>query len=163
MAEKTKRYTHCFEAVNDGRGEGRARLSDRPIPFHCLNENNVFGESTDFEKEVVLDQGLCYKKHFAGSITAGEGTGRIYGPRSSENPGSSATRSRTERKEEPSAYPVQKRDREPVLHDLPAGPNSFWLPEHPESEAFRTGIHHQEGSDRCGCHSVCRPPVLTIQ
>ena len=75
MAEKTKRYIRCFEAGIDGQGQCRAGPSERPIPFHWANENNVFGVSTDFEKEVVLEQGLCYKKHFAGSITAGGGQG----------------------------------------------------------------------------------------
>ena len=97
MAEKTKRYIRCFQAGIDGQGQCRAGPSERPIPFHWANENNVFGVSTDFEKEVVLEQGLCYKMHFAGSITAGGGTGRIYGPRLPENPGSSTTRNRTER------------------------------------------------------------------
>jgi len=32
----------------------QSQVTKRPIPYHCLNINNLSEESTDFEKEVVL-------------------------------------------------------------------------------------------------------------
>ena len=53
----------------------QSQVTKRPIQYHCLNINNLFEESTDFEKEVVLEQGLCYKSTSLEVLEQEEGRG----------------------------------------------------------------------------------------